>query len=328
MIEEVYKKIFRIEVTLPDSPLKTLNAYLIKGNNGDYLIDTGYRVKECVQCLDSSLDELKCDRERLNVILTHMHSDHSGLVDVVCGKNGHVYLSETDHAYGKKYIDGILRKLTIERMLESGIRECEILSDDSQEAQAGDFFDSRFVDLCDGDKINTGEYILQAIHTPGHTPGHMTYYIEDRKIMFTGDNVLYTITPNITVFPFVKDSLKDYLNTLERLKNIDVDYAFPAHRNINGDYYSRISELIHHHKKRFSEVYRIVLHCPGITPYDIASQMKWNIRHNDWSDFPITQKWFALGECNAHLDYLQGRGCIGFEIKDGIRRYSVTGPLY
>lgn len=321
MTEEIHKNIYRIEVGLPNSPLKTLNAYLIKGSKGDYLIDTGYRADECLNCLQSGLDELGCNKDRLNVILTHMHTDHTGLFDKICGREGSIFMSKTDHLYGKEYEKGVLHRLTLKRMYESGLKENEKLSSDSLEALAGDFFDPRFTDLNDQDEIDTGEYKLRAILTPGHTPGHMVYYIEDEGIAFIGDNVLYGITPNITVFPNTQNSLGDYLSSLEMLKNIKVRYAFPSHRRIDGDYYSRIDELKTHHIKRLEEITLIIREESDITPYEIASRMKWKIRYDDWEHFPNTQKWFAIGECNSHLDYLEHEGIIGFQTEDGIRKY-------
>ena len=47
MIEEVYKNIFRIEVPLPGTPLKSLNAYCIVGGERALLIDTGFNLPEC-----------------------------------------------------------------------------------------------------------------------------------------------------------------------------------------------------------------------------------------------------------------------------------------
>ena len=36
--------------------------------------------------------------------------------------------------------------------------------------------------------------------------------------------------------------------------------------------------------------------------------MAWSIRCRSWEDFPLTQKFFAVGEALAHLDYLEARG--------------------
>ena len=40
----------------------------------------------------------------------------------------------------------------------------------------------------------------------------------------------------------------------------------------------------------------------------LAGRMRWSIRCRSWEDFPLTQKFFAVGEAMAHLDYLEVRG--------------------
>jgi hypothetical protein len=68
---------------------------------------------------------------------------------------------------------------------------------------------------------------------------------------------------------------------------------------------------------------QVVTDHPGSTVYEIASKMKWSIRAKDWNDFPITQKWFAVGEASAQLDYLLDKGLIKRELKDGKYLYFV-----
>ena len=38
--------------------------------------------------------------------------------------------------------------------------------------------------------------------------------------------------------------------------------------------------------------------------------MRWSIRCRNWGDFPVTQKFFAVGEALSHLDYLEVRGLV------------------
>ena len=60
---------------------------------------------------------------------------------------------------------------------------------------------------------------------------------------------------------------------------------------------------------------------PGQTAYEIAGGMDWDIRCRSWEDFPLTQKWFAVGEALSHLDYLVVRGRLLYREAEGIRRY-------
>jgi hypothetical protein len=51
--------------------------------------------------------------------------------------------------------------------------------------------------------------------------------------------------------------------------------------------------------------------------------MTWKIRAS-WEEFPIGQKWFAVGEAVAHLEYLVEAGRAKLALEDGVRMYSHT----
>jgi glyoxylase-like metal-dependent hydrolase (beta-lactamase superfamily II) len=78
MYSKIEENIYCIPVTLPDSPLKSLNAYVVRGSR-NLLIDTGYRRKECLDCLMEGLGELGISMDDTDIFLTHLHSDHTGL---------------------------------------------------------------------------------------------------------------------------------------------------------------------------------------------------------------------------------------------------------
>ena len=67
---------------------------------------------------------------------------------------------------------------------------------------------------------------------------------------------------------------------------------------------------------------KIISENPYSTAYFIASKMKWSMRGKQWSEFPIQQKWFAVGETIAHIDYLENQGRILKTEKDGYFVYS------
>ena len=95
MPEEIAPGIYRIPVPLVGNPLKELNAYLLKGEDGALLIDTGFRQPACREALFSGLRELGVRRGEMEVLLTHLHSDHSGLApEAADGRT--IYVSEVD----------------------------------------------------------------------------------------------------------------------------------------------------------------------------------------------------------------------------------------
>jgi len=312
MFEQVYSNpdIFKIYVPLPDNPLKNLNCYVLKAENENLIIDTGFNRPECLEALKEGLAELNVDIEKSSLFLTHLHSDHTGLAGEIMNENSTIYMSEIDFNRLQLSLGGKFWPVMEELFAKNGfpVEEIEI-SRKINPARA--FAPSKLFNVTkvnDGDKIKIGEYELACIHTPGHTPGHMCLYIADKKVMFTGDHVLFDITPNITCWNGVSDSLASYIESLEKIRSFDVETALPSHRLSSKNFYDRIDELLAHHKERIAECLSVVKTNPDETAYTIASKMKWSMRGKDWSEFPIQQKWFAVGETLSHLDYLINKG--------------------
>ena len=62
--------------------------------------------------------------------------------------------------------------------------------------------------------------------TPGHSPGHLCFYEREKRVILTGDHVLPTITPNVSLHPQqMGNPLGDYLASLRRLEPLEVDEA-------------------------------------------------------------------------------------------------------
>ncbi len=47
----------------------------------------------------------------------------------------------------------------------------------------------RFTSLSDGDRLSIGSHSIETRHTPGHTPGHCCFYLEQQEILFSGDQL-------------------------------------------------------------------------------------------------------------------------------------------
>ncbi|MGH7358619.1 MAG: MBL fold metallo-hydrolase [Candidatus Rokuibacteriota bacterium] len=67
---------------------------------------------------------------------------------------------------------------------------------------------------------------LHALHTPGHASDHLCYYLEEERALFTGDLILGGST---TVIPPDDGDLGDYLASLRRVLQLDVQRIYPAH---------------------------------------------------------------------------------------------------
>ena len=302
--------IYRIQISLPNSPLRMLNSYVIKGEGRNILIDTGFNRTECRESLMSGLSELGVDMADTDILLTHLHADHTGLVPeiYVPGTRAFISRQEIPWLFGQTRRDLWAREN--QRMLHSGFAPETVESGKTFSTSRGvasnpDF--DNYLPIDEGDEFSCGGYTLKAVLTPGHTPAHMCFWMEQQKTMFTGDHVLFDISPNITLWQEVDDSLGDYLESLKKIDKYDVKLALPGHRE-TGDFHARIADLIEHHENRLEECFAVVRNNPDLTIYDIAGKMTWRIRCNSWENFPASQKWFAVGECHSHLRHLERRG--------------------
>ena len=177
-----------------------------------------------------------------------------------------------------------------------------------------------FTYVAEGDVLEYGGYKLKAVETPGHTPGHMCLYDEEKKILFCGDHILGTITPNITIELSADNPLQDYLDSLAKVEKLDVKMLLTAHGTPVENMYDRIKELYKHHEDRLAEAVYI-LGDQWKTPYEVARDMTWEIECRNWEEFPAPQKWFATGEAISHLQYLYYSGKISREERNSIYYY-------
>ena len=88
MIEEIRPDFFRLEIPLPNSPLRFLNSYVIRSPHRNLIIDTGFDRKECYEAMCSGLQQLQIDMTLTDFFITHLHVDHFGLLpDLVTGSS-------------------------------------------------------------------------------------------------------------------------------------------------------------------------------------------------------------------------------------------------
>lgn len=326
MVVRILKDIYVIKVPLPRTPLKNLNSYFIKGKHRNLLIDTGFNLDECFFALKNGLDELQADMNYTDIFITHCHADHCGLCNRIASENTKIFISEPD----KNYLDFVASDSYLPRMHERrtmwGFSRAELninIKGSPLKVSSSPKKEINYTVVDDGFKLNLGDYCFEAIATPGHTPGHMCLYDRQNKILFSGDHIIFDITPNISTWDGVEDSLGLYIDSLKKIKQLKVDTTLSAHRSAMGNCDKRIDELIKHHMNRISETYQLVSDFPESTAYEIASKMKWSIRVKDWKHFPGYQKLFAVGEAASHLEHLVLEGQLKSELRSGRLIYDI-----
>jgi glyoxylase-like metal-dependent hydrolase (beta-lactamase superfamily II) len=103
----------------------------------------------------------------------------------------------------------------------------------------------------DQDRIGFGGGELQVLHTPGHESGHCCFYESGDKVLFSGDNILGYGT---AVIHPPDGNMTDYLQSLERLLEFNIDLILPGHGPLVGKPEAKIREYLRHRLMREQQV--------------------------------------------------------------------------
>jgi glyoxylase-like metal-dependent hydrolase (beta-lactamase superfamily II) len=83
------------------------------------------------------------------------------------------------------------------------------------------------------------------MHTPGHTPGSVCFYLESRSVIFLGDMVVNSGQYVGASMPFPKTNMRLYERSLRRMAEMDFDIACLAHGQVfQGDADQRIRRML------------------------------------------------------------------------------------
>ncbi len=81
-------------------------------------------------------------------------------------------------------------------------------------------------------RLEVGDHTFDLLHTPGHTPGQVAVFVPEERVVFTGD----TIFSECQTWLMTSD-VAQWLDALERIKELDFDYLVPGHGPVTDKAY-------------------------------------------------------------------------------------------
>jgi len=111
------------------------------------------------------------------------------------------------------------------------------------------------VALSDEPLLQTPEFRLRAVHTPGHACNHYCLLLEQEGMLFTGDHIMNGST--VVIIPPSGD-MKDYLDSLEKLKSLPLRSLAPGHGELMPEPVAVVDGIIRHRLTREAKVARVL----------------------------------------------------------------------
>lgn len=324
---EILPNIHQLKIPIPDNPMGFLNAYLVKSAEGSLLIDTGWNTDASFEALNRQLAEAGVTLADLKYILiTHVHPDHYGLVGRV-----------EKHTPAKLIIHEIERSLLYSRYVDfkALLEEMDcwlevngVPADDRPSLQLASMEILGLIQVAmpdqlvhGGEHIIIGDFDLELIWTPGHSPGHLCLFDRSRGLLFSGDHILEKTTPNVSMnSQTISNPLVNYLNSLRQIAQLPVELVLPAHGEPFTGFHHRLKEIEVHHEVRLSEMLAMFDGAPK-TAYDIAIDTTWFL---PWNELPSFSKRMAVTETLSHLELLLARGRLTKSMENGTFRYAAA----
>jgi glyoxylase-like metal-dependent hydrolase (beta-lactamase superfamily II) len=311
-VEQLGPGLWSIPVPIPGNPLGFTLVYLLESERGPVLVDSGWDDPASWTALTEGIAASGATVEDVaGVLVTHYHPDHHGLSGAVREASGAwVAMHPADAHIVRRQRDSELTDSAewVNRLGHvlhaAGVPEAEMaaLSDDRHRmAFAEPVLPDR--EITDEELADVPGRRVRAVWTPGHSPGHTCFHLEEPDLLLAGDHLLPGITPHIGLYEldrFDNDALGDFLRSLDRVAKLDPAGVLPAHQHRFDGAAARAEEIARHHEERLGHLLAQLSARP-LTPWQIAEGMEWN---RPWEQISPMMRQVALSEAAAHLRHL------------------------
>lgn len=298
--------------------LNHINVWLMETDDGCVVVDTGIAASIGKDAWENIEREYFSQRPLRAVFVTHIHPDHIGLAKWLQDRYAvPVLASRRTNELSRAMWSGEAKALFNEA--EEFFRS-HGMTDEVQ--IRGMFRPERFARMTSGmplvERFVADEEVVRwgagewtALETNGHAEGHLCLSNPALRTLISGDQVLPTISSNIS-FMFGNgdpNPLGSYLSSLQRLRALSEDtLVLPAHGVPFRGLRQRIDDLAGHHLEQFDKLAALCVEpkvAMDVLPFMFRRELK---------DMHL---FLAIGEALAHLEYLVHAGRVRRESRAG-----------
>lgn len=283
-----------------------INLWLLEDGEGWSIVDTGVHVDESEAVWIKAFDDTMGGRPVKRVIVTHLHPDHAGCAGWLCQRSG-AELWMTREEY---FLCRILVADTGRMAPDAGkdfYTAAGFAADSLHHYEKLFGFFGKFVSplpeshrrLKAGDNLLIGSNDWEILIGRGHSPEHACLFSEKLNILISGDQLLPTISSNVSVYPTepLANPLHDWMTSLADLKDsIPQDVlVLPAHGKPFHGAHRRIDSLIKEHRQGLRALEALCVEPKRATDVFPALFKR---------EISSSNLIMATGEAVAHLNYL------------------------
>jgi glyoxylase-like metal-dependent hydrolase (beta-lactamase superfamily II) len=313
MIEHTFaftSDVRRLTFPLPTRP-GHVHAYLLRGEDGWTLVDTGLALPDTAETVRAAAAEL--DAPIVRILLTHMHPDHLGGTEPAVEATGAQVLQgeldyeQTEHVWGNSEWPHRISAWFRSHGVPADVAD-ELIEQGSVYAPFIRFHPGPEL-LHEGDEVDGWRVLAM----PGHADGHLCL-VRDGQLV-GGDHLLDRISPTVGLWPDSRpDPLGDYLESLERTVDLGPRIVYPGHGEPIRDAAGRARELVEHHRARLDAA-EAALEPEPRTGYDASFDLFGRTLSSG-------ARRFAVAETLSHLERLRREGRSERVEDEGVVRWS------
>lgn len=305
----VAEGVYWLRMPLPFQ-LDHINLWLLDDGAGWTLVDTGASAPVTRACWQDVLADGRLGKPVRRIIVTHFHPDHLGLARWLADRTGaSVSMSELTHAQALELVqpqmlpgDERIRNFC-DRHNAAHPAEFGYFCTGGLYREVVDGLASAHETLVDAMQPEIGDRQWRLMVLGGHAEGHVVLHCPALNVIIAGDQVLPTITSNVSKFldsQRAPDPLGNYLHSFPALEQLPDDIlVLPSHGRPFRGLHARIEQLRHHHEQTLDRI--VALASRPCTAGSLVPEL-----------FPQATSglhyMLAFGETRAHLVHLTRLG--------------------